>query len=145
LDLFAGAQVKEPHTLEVSVDGRQVQTFKLGVSKKLDADPTSDAYASLDALQVRVRVKAGPRVVTATFIKKTDALAESVRKPFGRPHGEGDFLLYQPHIGTVTISGPFNATAAQETPSRRRIFVCHPGTAGEEAACAKRIISTLAR
>jgi mono/diheme cytochrome c family protein len=145
LDLFAGAQVKEPHTLEVSVDGRQVQTFKLGVSRKLDSDPTSDVYSSLDALQVRVPVKAGPRVVTATFIKKTDALAETVRKPFERPHGEGDNLLYAPHIGTVTISGPFNASPATDTPSRRRLFVCYPKVPAEDTACAKRIIATVAR
>ena len=148
LDLFAGAQVKEPHTLEVSIDGQRVHVFKLGVSRRIGQDPndpTTDVYSSLDALQVRVPVKAGPRVVTATFLKKTDALAESVRKPFARPHGEGDFLLYQPHIGTVTISGPFNPSPAQDTPSRRRIFVCQPASAGEEAACARRIISTLAR
>jgi hypothetical protein len=148
LDLFAGAQVKEPHTLEVSIDGKQVQVFRLGESKKIGqdpTDPTTDVYSSLDALQVRVPVKAGPRVVTATFVKKSDALAESVRKPFSRPHGEGDFLLYQPHIGTVTISGPFNPSPAQDTPTRRRIFVCHPSGAADDAPCAKRIISTLAR
>src|SRR5947207_10149689 len=148
LDLFAGAQVKEPHTLEVSSDGQRVHVFKLGVSRRIGQDPndpTTDVYSSLDALQVRVPVKAGPRVVTATFLKKTDALAESVRKPFARPHGEGDFLLYQPHIGTVTIAGPFNATPATDTPSRRRIFVCRPATAAEEQPCAKRILSTLAR
>ena len=145
LDLFSGAQIKEPHTLEISIDGRQVQLFKLGASKKLDSDPNSDAYQSLDGLQVRVPVKAGPRVVSATFIKKTDALAETVRKPFARPHGEGDFLLYEPHIGTVTISGPFNASPAQDTPSRQRLFVCYPKTDVEAAPCAKRIVSTLAR
>ena len=148
LDLFAGAQVKEPHTLEVSIDGQRVHVFKLGVSRRIGQDPndpTTDVYSSLDALQVRVPVKAGPRVVTATFVKKTDALAESVRKPFARPHGEGDFLLYQPHIGTLAISGPFNPSPAQDTPSRRRILICQPSTGADETACARRIVSTLAR
>jgi mono/diheme cytochrome c family protein len=148
LDLFSGAQIKEPHNLEISVDGRQAQLFKLGESKKMGQDPndpTADLYTSQDALQVRVPVRAGPHVVTTTFVKKTEALAETVRKPFVRPHGEGDFLLYQPHIGTVTISGPFNGSPAQDTPSRRRIFVCRPATAADETVCAKQIVSTLAR
>ena len=32
-----------------------------------------------------------------------------------------------------------------ETPSRRRIFTCRPAKAGDEAACARTILSGLAR
>jgi len=144
LDLFSGAPIREPHQLELSVDGAQVTIFNL-----TPRDPEKDqgvAYNSgPDALEVRVSIKAGPRVVTATFIKKTDALAESLREPFARPHGEGDYLLYQPHLGTVTITGPFNVTGVDETPARRRIFVCQPSNRAAEAPCARQILSTLAR
>ena len=144
LDLFSGAPIREPHQLEVSVDGARVAIFDL-----TPRDPETDQGAAYnsgpDGLQVRVPVIAGPRVVTATFIKKTDALAESVRQPFARPHGEGDFLLYQPHLGTVTITGPFNATGIDDTPARRRIFVCQPSNPTEESPCARQILSTLAR
>ena len=50
-----------------------------------------------------------------------------------------------PLIDHVQITGPFQATGAGDTPSRRRIFTCHPANANEEAACAKSILSTLAR
>src|SRR5262249_12789424 len=43
------------------------------------------------------------------------------------------------------ITGPFNVTGPGDTPSRRRIFTCRPGARVAEAACAKTIISTLAR
>ena len=146
LDLYAGAPIREPHQLEVSVDGERVTIFGLAPR---DAGDQGAAYnEGPDELQVRVQVAAGPRVVTATFIKKTDALAESVRQPFARPHGEGDYLLYQPHLGTLTITGPFNATGfneTSETPARRRIFVCRPTSQAEEAPCARQILSTLAR
>jgi hypothetical protein len=54
-----------------------------------------------------------------------------------------------PHIDTFTITGPFNANDAGDTPSRRRIFVCDPDDAGpaNEAAerpCAREILTTLA-
>ena len=51
----------------------------------------------------------------------------------------------QPAINSVTISGPYNVTGAGDSPSRRRIFVCKPASAGEELPCARRILSTLAR
>ncbi|MCY4029836.1 MAG: DUF1592 domain-containing protein [Acidobacteria bacterium] len=144
LDLFAGAPIREPHRLELSVDGRRVRVFDLA-----PPDPAADQGAAYNTgpedLEARVFVGAGPRVVTAAFVKKTSALAESVRQPFDRPHGEGDYLLYQPHVGTITISGPFNAAGGGDTPSRRRIFVCRPETEAEEAPCARQILSTLAR
>ncbi len=37
------------------------------------------------------------------------------------------------------------ATGSGDTPSRRKIFVCHPANASEELPCAKKIITTLAR
>src|SRR6185436_9097727 len=41
------------------------------------------------------------------------------------------------------IEGPYNATPAKDTPSRRKIFVCTPTAAAQENACARRIISNL--
>ena len=144
LDLFAGAPIREPHQLEVSIDGERITIFDL-----MPPDPNRDQGAAYNVgpeeLEVRTRVAAGPRVVTASFIKKTDALAESVRQPFDRPHGEGDYLLYQPHLGTVTITGPFNATGAGDTPARRRIFVCHPSDPTDGVPCARNILGRLAR
>ena len=43
------------------------------------------------------------------------------------------------------ITGPFNPTGPGVTPSRRRIFTCRPAAATEEAPCARKILSTLAR
>ena len=144
LDLFAGAPIREPHQLEVSVDGGRVALFPLA-----PVDPDRDQGAAYNTgpedLRVRVPVAAGPRTVTATFIRKTGALAESLRQPFDRPHGEGDYLLYAPHLGTLTITGPFEETGIEDTPARRRIFVCRPGNAAEEAPCARQILSSLAR
>ena len=50
-----------------------------------------------------------------------------------------------PHVLSITIQGPFNATAARPPPSPR-VFVVHsPPVHAEEAGCATRILSTLAR
>ena len=78
LDLFAGAPIREPHELEVSIDGTRVAVFRL-----TPPDPERDRGAAYNRgpanLHARVQVSAGPRAVTAAFVKKTDALAESLR------------------------------------------------------------------
>jgi Protein of unknown function (DUF1592)/Protein of unknown function (DUF1588)/Protein of unknown function (DUF1585)/Protein of unknown function (DUF1587)/Protein of unknown function (DUF1595)/Planctomycete cytochrome C len=50
-----------------------------------------------------------------------------------------------PTLDRMEISGPYNAKGTSETPSQRRIFVCRPTGPGDQAACASRIISTVAR
>jgi hypothetical protein len=45
----------------------------------------------------------------------------------------------------MTVSGPFNAGDASDTPNHQRIFTCRPGRASEERACATTILSGLAR
>ena len=52
-----------------------------------------------------------------------------------------------PHIDTLTVTGPFNATGPGDTPSRRRIFVVPPGErpASEARVRHGRSSSTLAR
>ena len=175
LDLFSGPQVREAHQLEFSVDGERVKVFTLAPRARGGARPPQQQQAAkpgepprpsqpqqppqltpeeLQALgfggkppefEVRVHVNAGPRLVTATFVKKTSALPESIREPFSRPHGEGDYLMYEPHIGAITIVGPYDPQGAHDTPSRRRIFECHPASTAEEPACSKQILATLAR
>ena len=141
LDFVVGETlVKEPHQLEIGVDGERAGVFTLTPNEGKLA-----YHEKVPDREVRVTVLAGPRVVTATFVKKTSALPEAVRQPFSRPHTETDTLLYQPHIGTVTITGPINPTGVSETPSRERIFVCHPSRGIEENRCAREVVSTLAR
>jgi hypothetical protein len=46
------------------------------------------------------------------------------------------------------VVGPYDATGAGDTPSRRRIFVCHPANPSQEEkdeSCAKQILATFAR
>ena len=47
-------------------------------------------------------------------------------------------------VTTVAITGPVNPTGPGDTPSRRKIFVCHPSAGEDETACAKRILTSLA-
>jgi len=67
-----------------------------------------------------------------------------------RAHAEGVDELYartaprRDDVEGVTIQGPFDATGAGDTPSRREIFICRPENAAAESACAQRILARLA-
>jgi hypothetical protein len=51
----------------------------------------------------------------------------------------------EPALDAVVVGGPFSATGLSHTAGRKKVFVCHPADGAEEQACAKRILSTLAR
>jgi hypothetical protein len=131
----------EPHQAEVAIDGARIQVFAMAPSVgRGNRGSTSDAD-----WEVRVPIKAGPHVVTAAFLKKTSAIPEGQRIAPVRPAiGAGGDTRYQPYLGSLTISGPFNPTSAGDTPSRKRIFSCSPAT-GDADACARTILTTLAR
>jgi len=48
-------------------------------------------------------------------------------------------------VPNLVITGPLNTTGAGDTPSRRKIFTCRPKSAADETACARTILTSLAR
>ena len=48
-------------------------------------------------------------------------------------------------VPTLVVTGPYNATGVGDTPSRRAIYNCKPASAADETACARTILTTLAR
>jgi hypothetical protein len=70
-----------------------------------------------------------------------DLRVDGVRmKRFPRPD---DGL--SPPVLNLGIDGPYNATGRGDTPSRAKIFVCHPAERSQENQCAQRILASLAR
>jgi hypothetical protein len=138
----------EPHDVELLLDRERVQTFTVQPPQRVEAfsiqyQPSHD---NIDQhLKVRVPVKAGPHVVGMAFPKRPSALLESVRQPYQARFNSYRHPRIQPAIYSVSIIGPYAATGAGDTPSRRRIFVSRPAKPGEEDASAKRILSTLMR
>jgi hypothetical protein len=153
--------LEHPHQIEITVDGERVFLGTVGGDEEADASGSvTDRMDAIDArLRVRVPVKAGPRAVGATFVRKIGAGTQRLR-PFLRSSAGTYDATGRPHIETLTVAGPFNATGPGDTPSRRQIFPCRPSTVREpqgrpaqgrgakasgEEACARTIVSTLAR
>jgi mono/diheme cytochrome c family protein len=143
-----------PNDFEITIDGRRVHLVTIGGDADLAAlfeNPTDTGDTVEMRMRVRVPVKAGAHEVTATFVENLP-VEDSIRlQPFLRSSADNFDWSGRPHIQTLAITGPFNATGASDTPSRRRIFSCRPArpspgaTHAAETACAKQIITTLAR
>ena len=143
----------EPHDLEVTIDGERIALLTVGKAPDPD-DPRGLYTPQIETLEVRTPVTAGPHAVGVAFLRKTSAEPEGIRKLYLRPftgEGSGGDSRFQPYVESLTIAGPYESSGARPvegTPSRDRIFTCRPGavaTAEEETACAREILSTIAR
>jgi hypothetical protein len=139
--------LEHPHQLEISVDGERLLLETVG--GEIDANrpgaTVTDKSDVTDArLRVRVPVLAGPREVTATFIRKIGEGTTRLR-PFDRSNADTYESMGRPHVETLTVIGPFQPSGAGDTPSRRRIFICNPENKTQEEPCARRILSALAQ
>jgi len=135
-----GLREPRPHELVVLIDREPVKTFT--IQKPRGDDTTLDKD-----LRVRVTAGAGPHDVGVTFINDGSSLLETPRQPQLARFNERRQPRTGPAIDQVSVSGPYAAKGAEDTPSRRRIFVCRPDGSNteKETECAKTILSTLMR
>ncbi len=146
VDVIRG--LEEAHQIEILVDGARVFLGSVGGTSDTEALVKNPAEARMmieNRLQARIPVKAGPRTVAVTFLQKDAAEEDYILEPFIRTTLDPVNEAGLPHVDQVVISGPYDATGPGDTPSRRKIFVCHPANASEEVGCAKKILSALGR
>jgi hypothetical protein len=140
--------------LALIIDGERAHVWPyrgVGVAVGMTAD--SDG-----TLEVTVPVRAGSRLVGATFIATNYRPSLDIIRQYDRKSLENNTipqLQYYPAIGFVRIQGPFNAQRPQDSASRRKIFTCRPtsaaratgkpATASAEERCARQVLTTLAR
>jgi mono/diheme cytochrome c family protein len=155
----------EPHELDIRVDGGLVRRFTIGGGAlggfgNFPAPPSyggdvngDDAWEKYvlhadEGLEVRFDAKAGDRLVGVSFRQKRVEL-EGPRpereREVGSPFAYDERTDGYPAIDHITIGGPYKSSGPGDTPSRRRVFVCRPARSADEEACAKRIVSTVAR
>lgn len=131
--------------LEISIDGERVHLFDyngVGLSQGMSGEGDGK-------LEITVPVKAGSRMVAATFLGGTTLRPslDAVRH-FERTSLENNSiaqLQYPPLIGFLRIQGPFLPMRPDDSRSVRRVFTCRPAEPMEEEPCARKILTTLVR
>ena len=136
--------LRDPHVVEMLLDGERLKLFTVVPDRNrlggYYADEGVDKH-----LNLRLHVAAGPHTVGAAFLRKNAALIETERQPYQAQFNQDRHPRQQPAVHSISVSGPFDPSGAGDTPSRRRIFTCRPADAADEADCAARIVSALAR
>jgi hypothetical protein len=151
-----------PQQLDVRLDGKLVKRFVVGGSAKgrpaarsyagdgepgFAGDPEWEIYMQTggDAgLEVRLPITAGPHVVGVAFVRE-------LWEPEGLPHppqrgrtitNDNVYMGYA-NVGEVQIGGPF--ARKDGAAAVGGVFACRPRAASLERACARQILSRVAR
>ena len=125
--IYAGKIVgfTKPKQLEIRVDGEKVGQFSIG-----------GEYSTEDKLVLSIPVKAGRHTVGITYLRDRAKDELIARDRQDGTVGDGGISL-------VEIEGPIILTGIGDTPSRQKIFSCHPKNTRDEIRCAEEIISNL--
>src|SRR5437870_6815997 len=137
-----GSNVRDEQ-IEVGINGERAALLDV------DYRMNEQTKTGLNLTTPRIHVNAGPQHVTAAFLQRFDGPVDDLMAPIdytladtevGRALG----ITMLPHLRDFSITGPFKVTGVSDTPSRRKIFICRPTTASDEAPCAAQIIKRLA-
>ena len=128
--------------IEISFDGERVAMLDVNLR-----GGTENEQQGREMVTDPIFVRAGPRRVSAAFVRTFEGPVEEVRAPLGRAVNSGwpDLALTTvPHLREFAVRGPTSVTGVSETPSRQKIFSCRPTSPREAPACARGIFSRLA-
>lgn len=142
------------HKVILTLDGAQVFAGSLGGEADNKAQDQNLAEATEKIMSrfrnIHLNVKAGPHTVAVTFVDHDFAESEEKLQPFNREH---DYYQAKssgsevgiPTLGRLDVTGPYKPTGPGDTPSRRKIFICHPQKEAEEVPCARKILTEIER
>ncbi|HTY51243.1 MAG TPA: DUF1592 domain-containing protein [Steroidobacteraceae bacterium] len=133
------------NTVVALLDGKEFYRTHIGGEedqKAIDQQQQSAVLAINGRLRnIRFHATEGQHRVAIAFIHRD--YAESDDRTRGRILEGGQERVQQVHA--FQIRGPLTVTGMSDSPTRAKIFICHPAQASEEQDCAHRIIANLAQ
>jgi hypothetical protein len=90
---------------------------------------------------IRFHATQGQHRVAVTFVHRDFAESDERLRVNALEGGQERVQL----MHAFQIRGPLTVTGMSDSPTRAKIFLCHPASAAEEVPCARRIIEHLAR
>ena len=147
--LFGVEGHDRPHEFLVLVDGKIVFSAEVGGAELHELSVAEGINVAQEAVNEAmtsppIPVSAGPHEVAFTWRERA-AREQNAWEPGLRASLEAHNPSGMPRLEDGVVEGPYSVTGVSETPTRERLFVCRPADASEEAACAERVLSTLAR
>jgi mono/diheme cytochrome c family protein len=145
--------------LDLRIDGKRITRFRVGGEAQgtpgpmtwngeIVGDTPYELYmhAADAGLEARATVTAGEHLVSASFVEapwEPEGVQQPLQVDFGR--GSDEQFDGVAAVDALTINGPYTPAGSGDTASRRLIFSCRPSATADEPACARRILTRLAR
>ena len=129
--------------IEVSIEGERVAL--LSIDRWMSESEPSGLNVRTDSIQVT----AGPKRVTAAFVRQYEGAVDDLIRPIDHTLADGQIgvglgVTTQQHLQRMTVLGPFEVTGVSKTPARNAVFSCRPTSSEEARPCAEEIISRMA-
>ena len=129
--------------IEVSIEGERVAL--LSIDRWMSESEPSGLNVRTDSIQVT----AGPKRVTAAFVRQYEGAVDDLIRPIDHTLADGQIgvglgITTQQHLQRMTVLGPFEVTGVSETPARNTVFSCRPTSPEEARPCAEEIIARMA-
>ena len=157
--------------LDVRIDGALIKRFAVGgkgqgraagASYAGDGEPGFagapewERYMQVDGdagLEVSAKVAAGSRVVGVSFVRELwepEGLPQPLQR--GRVITNDEVYMGHANVGSIQIGGPYangsgsgSGSSSSSGSGARSVFICRPRAGAEESACARKIVSRVAR
>jgi hypothetical protein len=100
---------------------------------------------------IHFHATAGQHEVAVTFLRRSYAEQDDRSSSPGHSDDGRGFNILEgglqrvPAVHAMFIKGPTKITGMSDSASRKKIFICKPASATDEAACARKIVANLAR
>lgn len=136
-------RVTEGEEIDVSIDGEQVAL--LAVDRWMDVSDPKGVMMETEP----VYVTAGPHRVAAAFIRQSEGPVEDLLSRHewslaDRQIGVSGYgITALAHMKDLVVEGPIQTDGVSPTPSRARIFTCHPDEGAEPRGCARSIVERI--
>jgi hypothetical protein len=146
-DLALGRDVplmEYDNTVVALLDGKEIFRTHIGGHRD-DRAIDQKQQTAVEAINGRLRnirfhATEGPHRIAITFLHRDYAESDERTR---ESQLEGGIARVQ-KVHAFQIRGPLDVTGMSDSPTRQKIFLCHPASAAEEAPCARRIVEHLA-
>jgi hypothetical protein len=133
------------NTVIALLDGKEIYRTNIGGEadhKAIDQrlDPAVEEINGR-LKKIHFKATAGQHELTVTFLQRS--YAESDERIRTTALEGGQERIQAAHA--LQIRGPLTVTAMSDSVSRKKIFICRPQRTADETACARKIVSNLAR
>ena len=129
--------------VEISIEGERIALLTID-RWMMESEPSG-----LNVRTDSIYVTAGPKRVTAAFIRQFEGEVDDLIRPIDHTLADGQIgigygVTTQQHLQRLTILGPFEVTGISDNPTRRAVFTCRPTAPAEARPCAEMIVCNLA-